>query len=104
MSGWLDRLGRRAARHHWWFLTAWLVAAIAIGALAKGLDGHTTDNFRIEGTQSQEAIDLLDVKFPSAAGSTATVVFDPADPMRRAPDCSRNANPCLFFSCVSSPP
>jgi RND superfamily putative drug exporter len=75
VSGWLDRLGRRAVRHHWCFLAAWLVAAVGVGLLAKGLDGHTTDNFRIEGTQSQSAIDLLESKFPSAAGSTATVVF-----------------------------
>jgi putative drug exporter of the RND superfamily len=75
VSGWLDRLGRRAVRHHWWFLAAWIVAALAIGLLAKGLDGHTTDDFRIDGTPSQAAIDLLHEKFPSAAGSTATVVL-----------------------------
>jgi RND superfamily putative drug exporter len=71
----LDRLGRRAARHHWWFISAWLVAAAVIIVLAVGLDGHTTDNFRIPGAQSQQAIDLLTERFPSQAGAAATVVF-----------------------------
>jgi putative drug exporter of the RND superfamily len=75
VSGLLDRLGRRAARHHWWFIGAWVVAAVVIFALAVGLDGHTTDNFRIPGAQSQEALDLLTERFPSQAGATATVVF-----------------------------
>jgi putative drug exporter of the RND superfamily len=75
VSGLLDRLGRRAARHHWWFIGAWLVAAVVIIVLAAGLDGHTTDNFRIPGAQSQEALDLLTERFPSQAGATATVVF-----------------------------
>ncbi|HEX9506102.1 MAG TPA: MMPL family transporter, partial [Acidimicrobiia bacterium] len=75
MSGLLDRLGRRAARHHWWFITIWLVAAAGIIVLAVGLDGHTTDNFRIPGAQSQQAIDLLTARFPAQAGATATVVL-----------------------------
>jgi len=79
VSGFLDRLGRRAARHHWWVIAAWIVAALSVGMLAKGLDGHTTDNFRINGTQSQEALDLLESKFPQQSGSTATVVFDAPD-------------------------
>jgi RND superfamily putative drug exporter len=75
VSRFLDRLGRRAARHHWWFIAAWIVAAVVIAVLAKGLGGQTTDNFRIPGTQSQEALDLLEARFPQQAGSAATVVI-----------------------------
>ncbi len=75
MSGLLERLGRRAARHHWLFIATWIVAAVVIVALAAGLDGKTTDNFRIPGAQSQQALDLLQADFPAASGSTATVVF-----------------------------
>ncbi len=79
MSGLLDRLGRRAARHHWWFIGAWVVAVFVVVALAIGLDGKTTDNFRIPGAQSQQALDLLEQQFPTASGDSATVVFQAAD-------------------------
>ena len=75
MSGMLEHLGRAAARHKWWFVVAWLVAAVAVGALARGLDGQETDNFRIPGAQSQRALDLLIQDFPSASGQSASVVF-----------------------------
>jgi RND superfamily putative drug exporter len=75
VSGLLERLGRRAARHHWWFIGAWLVGALVVLVLAVGLDGKTTDNFRIPGAQSQEALDLLTKQFPAQAGDSATVVF-----------------------------
>ena len=79
MSGWLDRLGRNAVRRRWWFVAAWVVAAVGIGLLATGLGGETSDNFRIDGSQSQEALDLLESQFPSQSGSTATVVFQSND-------------------------
>jgi len=76
VSGLLDRLGRRAVRHRWWFIGVWIAAAVAIVALAGSLDGQFTDNFRIPEAQSQDALDLLDRDFPSAAGDNALVVFE----------------------------
>ncbi|HEX3453455.1 MAG TPA: MMPL family transporter, partial [Gaiellaceae bacterium] len=75
MSTWLDRLGRRAVRHRWWFIAAWIVIAVVAAAFAVGLDGKTIDTFAIPGAQSQTALDVLNEKFPSQAGSSATVVF-----------------------------
>jgi len=75
VSGLLERLGRAAARHKWWFVVVWLIAAVSVGLLAKGLDGKETDNFRIPGAQSQEALDLLVQDFPAASGQSASVVF-----------------------------
>ena len=79
VSGFLDRLGRRAVRNHWWFIGVWIVAAVAIVALAGALDGQFSDTFRIPDTQSQEALDLLERDFPSAAGDNALVVFETPD-------------------------
>ena len=75
MSGLLDHLGRRAVRHHWWFIGVWVAATVVIVALAAGLDGQFSDNFRIPGAQSQQALDLLEHDFPSQAGDNALVVF-----------------------------
>jgi RND superfamily putative drug exporter len=72
----LDRLGRNAARHHWWFVGAWLLAAVGAVFLAVSLGGHTNDDFTIPNTQSQQALDLLEAEFPAQSGATATVVFD----------------------------
>jgi RND superfamily putative drug exporter len=72
----LDGLGRNAARHHWWFIGAWLAAAVLAVVLAVGLDGQTNDTFTTPGAQSQKAADLLEADFPTQAGATATVVFD----------------------------
>lgn len=66
-------------RHHWWFISVWIVAAVAIVALAGALDGQFSDTFRIPDTQSQEALDLLERDFPSAAGDNALVVFETPD-------------------------
>ena len=49
----LDRLGRSAARHHWWFIGAWLVAAVLCVVIAVTLDGQTNDTFTTPGAQSQ---------------------------------------------------
>ena len=75
VSGLLERLGRRAVRHRWWFLSVWVVMAVAVVALAGVLDGQFSDNFRIPDTQSQQALDLLERDFPSRAGDNALVVF-----------------------------
>ena len=75
MSTWLERLGRRAVRRRWWFIAAWLLGAGLAAGLAVGLGGTTIDAFRIPGAQSQEALDLLNERFPSQSGSSATVVF-----------------------------
>ena len=76
MARFLDRLGRTAARRHWWFIAAWLLAAVGAVFLAVSLDGHTNDDFTIPGTQSQAALDLLEADFPQMSGATSTVVFE----------------------------
>jgi RND superfamily putative drug exporter len=71
----LDRLGRTAARRHRIFISVWVLGAIAIAALAVVSGGNTFDNFTIPGTQSQQAIDLLESRFPEQSGAAATIVF-----------------------------
>lgn len=77
MASFLYRLGRFAFRRRWLVAALWL--AVLAGALAGAatLSGPTSDAFRIPGTPSQQAIDLLEERFPqaSADGATARVVF-----------------------------
>ncbi|MET0894350.1 MAG: MMPL family transporter [Acidimicrobiia bacterium] len=76
MARLLERLGRRAVRHRWWFIATWLVVVFGSLTLAASLGGTTIDTFKIPGAQSQQALDLLNEKFASQAGSSATIVFD----------------------------
>jgi len=71
----LERLGRGAARHHWVVISLWVVVAIVLGVFAQRSDGKTRDVFTIPGTESQQAADLLQQRFPQANGATAQVVF-----------------------------
>ncbi|MGH2548287.1 MAG: MMPL family transporter, partial [Thermomicrobiales bacterium] len=71
----LSRWARYAARKHWRVLGAWLVILIGLGFLTGTAGGDFVDSFTIPGAESQRAVDLLEEKFPSRAGDSATAVF-----------------------------
>ncbi|MGB0113274.1 MAG: MMPL family transporter, partial [Ilumatobacteraceae bacterium] len=73
------RLGKFAVRHRTGMLAAWLglFVLIAVGSVAAG--GETSDEFSIPGTESQEAFDLLDERFPAQSGTSAQIVFATED-------------------------
>ncbi len=78
MTRLLYRLGRSSALHPWRVIAVWLIAAVAIVGLNGAVGGETTDNFRLPGTESQEALDRLAERFPAQAGATGQVVFHTA--------------------------
>jgi RND superfamily putative drug exporter len=81
MASFLYRLGRLAFRRRWAVTILWLAVLAASLTGAATLSGSTSDAFRIPGTPSQQAIDLLQERFPqaSADGATARVVFAAPD-------------------------
>jgi RND superfamily putative drug exporter len=81
MATFLYRLGRFAFRRRWLVTGLWLATLAAALVAAGTLSGQTRDTFRIPGTPSQQAIDLLQQRFPqaSAGGATARVVFAAPD-------------------------
>ncbi|RMB87027.1 MMPL family transporter [Streptomyces shenzhenensis] len=78
MATFLYRLGRLAFRRRRLFLSLWIVVLAAVGIGAFSSSGTTTDGLSLPGTQSQQAIDLLQKEFPqaSADGATARIVFE----------------------------
>jgi putative drug exporter of the RND superfamily len=72
----LEGLGRWAARRHWPVIIGWAVILVLLTGWAAGHSGKPVDVFAIPGVQSQEALDLLQHDFPSAAGTSAQVVFE----------------------------
>lgn len=75
MSKLLYRLGRFAARYPWRMVGAWVLFALAAAALNANFGGPVKDDFRVPGTESRKAADLLEAKFPSRGGSSGQVVF-----------------------------
>src|SRR5918912_108749 len=53
----------------------WVVAFVLLAALWGTAAGEYANNFRLPGTESQRAYDLLKDRFPQQAGDTASVVF-----------------------------
>jgi RND superfamily putative drug exporter len=75
MAGFLDRLGRAAARHKWRTIAIWILVVSGVAAGAIVANGSPVDVFTIPGAESQRATDLLTQRFPSQSGDLATVVF-----------------------------
>jgi len=68
-------LGAWTFRHRRIVLGFWVVVLVAVGVLSQNFARPPSTQFTIPGTQSQEAIDLLNSKFPAAAGASARIVF-----------------------------
>jgi RND superfamily putative drug exporter len=75
MTMMLYRLGRRAVRRRWLVLVAWIVAAVAVMIGAQAGGGETADAFDVPGVESQQALDVLEERFPAQAGTSAQLVF-----------------------------
>ncbi|HYM16794.1 MAG TPA: MMPL family transporter [Dehalococcoidia bacterium] len=83
-----DTWPRTAARHPWWVLGATALALAALVFAYSVFHGSYSDAFSMKGTEAQQAVDLLQARFPQQAGDSATVVVRaPAgvnDPATRA--------------------
>src|ERR687895_1089091 len=75
MADFLGNLAARAAAHWKRSLAIVAVTLVALGLAAGASGGSFVDDFRTPGTESQRAMDVLDERFPAAAGDTANVVF-----------------------------
>ncbi|MFY1635120.1 MMPL family transporter [Solwaraspora sp. WMMB335] len=75
MATLLYRLGRTAFRKRHLVVSIWLIALVALGVAALAFRGPTASNFSIPGTESQQAMDLLQEQFPQASGAGGTIVI-----------------------------
>jgi RND superfamily putative drug exporter len=71
----LYRIGSWSVRHRRFVVAGWIAVIVIVGARAGALKGHTNDAFNVPGTQSQQALELLDAKFPGTGGADARIVF-----------------------------
>jgi RND superfamily putative drug exporter len=69
------RLARWCNAHRWRTFLAWLLALVVIQVIAGTVGVKEISSFRLPGTESQRAYDLLAQHFPAAKGDTDQVVF-----------------------------
>ena len=69
------RLARVCGRHRWRTFLTWLVALVAIQVVAGTVGTKQISSFRLPGTESQRAYDLLADHFPAAKGDSDQLVF-----------------------------
>jgi putative drug exporter of the RND superfamily len=68
-------IARWTMRHRRTVIVAWIVAAIGILAVSNSIGKKTASSFTLPGTGSQQAVDLLQSRFPSQAGDADQIVF-----------------------------
>jgi RND superfamily putative drug exporter len=69
------RLARLCNRHRWRTFGVWLLALILIQVVAASVGVKEISSFRLPGTESQRAYDLLAEHFPAAKGDTDQIVY-----------------------------
>lgn len=79
MATWLYRLGRFSFRRAWLVFGAWLIALVSIAGVGFSFGGSTDEEFRIPGSESQEAFGRLGSVFPVFAGASVQVVLQTTD-------------------------
>jgi putative drug exporter of the RND superfamily len=79
MNRFIRRIGDLSARRPWTTIGAWAVLAALVVVLSGAVGGAFTDDFSAPGSESAEAIDLLDERFPAQSGGTAVAVFAAPD-------------------------
>ena len=84
----LARWARFAVRNPWRVIAVWAVLIALLVVAGNRLGGQYVNQFEVPRSDSQSAIDLLNQRFPDAAGDTASLVFQTpagiADPAARS--------------------
>ena len=85
----LEALGRWCARRARLVIAVWALALVAVGIGAVQAGPATSDDFRIPGTESQQALDVLRERFPAQAGVDGRLVLAVPDGSLRDPARAR---------------
>jgi RND superfamily putative drug exporter len=91
MSSGLFRIGNWCFRHRRWVLLGWAIVIVVLAVVAINVKQPTTNAFSIPGTESQQALNLLDQKFPGTGGAQAQVVFSVPSPGNLTEGADRQA-------------
>src|SRR5262245_45221487 len=71
----LDRLARTCFRRRWFVLVAWIVALIALNAVASSIGNAYHSSLQLPSSESREVQTMLQKANPYRGGSNAQIVF-----------------------------
>ncbi|HVV30543.1 MAG TPA: MMPL family transporter [Mycobacteriales bacterium] len=71
----MRRLAGWCYDHRWIVVGAWIVALVALTGIEHAAGDHYRDDFKLSGTESADAQNLLEKAAPSASGDVERVVF-----------------------------
>ncbi len=69
------KIARWTMAHRRTVVVAWIVAVVGIFAVSSSVGKKTASSFTLPGTGSQQAVDLLQSRFPAQAGDADQIVF-----------------------------
>jgi len=69
------RIARWTMAHRRAVVAVWIVAAVGIFAVSTSVGKKTASDFTLPGTGSQQAVNLLQSRFPAQAGDADQIVF-----------------------------
>ncbi|TCC61984.1 MMPL family transporter [Kribbella pittospori] len=75
MHAFLDRLGRGAARFHWFVIAGWLVVVVGLFVLRAAFGGTYVNNYTVPGSESSAGLTILNKDFSTAGGYSGSIVF-----------------------------
>src|SRR5438128_11486916 len=71
----MRNLARWCVRHRRWVVAIWLTALIGLSVLSQSVGSSYKDSFSLSGTQSFDALNLLQKVAPKASGDREQIVF-----------------------------
>src|SRR6202020_1898139 len=84
------RIARWTMAHRRIVVAAWIAAVVGIFAVSSSVGKKTASSFTLPGTGSQQAVDLLQSKFPAQAGDADQLVFQAKAPPSSAADHTKD--------------
>ncbi|MGW2563948.1 MMPL family transporter [Streptomyces sp. NPDC001514] len=75
MNRFTRRIGSASARRPWVTIATWAVVLLLVLPLAGTVGGSFVDDLVAPGSQSEEAMELLEERFPEASGGSVMAVF-----------------------------
>ena len=61
--------------HRWTVVISWIVGLIAMGFIASSVGSDFSEEFSLPSSDSKDALDLLENRFPAQAGDTVQIVY-----------------------------
>ncbi len=63
-------------------IVSWLVALVGVGMVSGSVGAHFSEDFKLPASDSTDAFELLEDRFPAQSGDTATIAFKAGDGVR----------------------